>query len=56
MSYYLFNRQELLPKAKERHHNCDDKEKAAKYYLQNRGVWKEKAKISIKTWHKKKKN
>ena len=32
MSYYLFNRQEILPKAKERY----SKEKAAEYYLQKK--------------------
>ena len=39
MSYYLFNRQDLLQKAKERY----SKEKAAQYYLQNKEVIKEKA-------------
>ena len=35
----MFNRQEILEKAKKRH----SKEKAAKYYLQNKEVIKEKA-------------
>ena len=39
MSHYLFNRQDLLQKAKERY----SKEKAAQYYLQNKEVIKEKA-------------
>ena len=39
MSYYWFNRQEILQKAKER---CS-KEKAAEYYLQNKEVIKEKS-------------
>ena len=39
MSYYQFNRQEILQKAKERY----SKEKAAEYYLQNKEVIKEKA-------------
>ena len=39
MSYYLFNRQEVLKKAKKRY----SKEKAAEYYLQNEEVIKEKA-------------
>ena len=39
MSYYQFNRQEILQKAKERY----SKEKAAEYYLQNKKVIKEKA-------------
>ena len=40
MSYYWFNRQEVLQKAKERY----SKEKAAEYYLQNEEAIKEKAK------------
>ena len=36
MSYYWFNRQELLQKAKNKYHNCGGKEKAAEYYLENR--------------------
>ena len=39
MSYYQFNRQEILQKAKERY----SKEKAAEYYLQNKEAIKEKA-------------
>ena len=38
MSYYLFNRQEVLQKAKEKY----SKEKAAKYYSQNKEATKEK--------------
>ena len=38
MSYYLFNRQEILQKAKKRY----SKEKAGEYYLQNKQVIKEK--------------
>ena len=38
MSYYQFNRQEILQKAKERY----SKEKAAKHYLQNKEAIKEK--------------
>ena len=40
MSYYWFNRQEILQKAKERY----SKEKAAEYYLQNKEAIKEKSK------------
>ena len=36
MSHYLFNRQEILRKAKDRYHNCGGKEEAAKYYLKGR--------------------
>ena len=43
MSYYWFNKQELLQKAKNRYHNCGNKEKAAEYYIENKFVLKEKA-------------
>ena len=36
MSYYWFNKQEILQKAKERY----SKEKAAEYYLKNKEVIK----------------
>ena len=36
MSYYCFNKQELLQKAKDKYHNDGGREKAAKYYLQNK--------------------
>lgn len=42
-SFYWFNRQELLQKAKDRYHNCSGKEKAGKYYLENKEVFREKA-------------
>ena len=38
MSYYWFNRQEILQKAKEKY----SKEKAAEYYTQNKEAIKEK--------------
>ena len=44
MSYYWFNRQEILQKAKERY----SKEKAAEYYLQNKEAIKEKSKNRYK--------
>ena len=37
MSYYQFNRQEILQKAKDRY----SKEKAAEYYLKNKDAIKE---------------
>ena len=40
MSYYLFNRKEILQKAKKKRYS---KEKAAEYQLQNKEVIKEKA-------------
>ena len=42
MSFYWFNRQEILEKAKKRY----SKEKAAEYYLENKEVIKEKARNS----------
>ena len=44
MSYYWFNRQEILQKAKERY----SKEKVAKYYAQNKEAIKEKSRESYK--------
>ena len=44
MSYYHFNRQEILQKAKEKY----SKEKAAEYYSQNKETIKEKS----KNWYK----
>ena len=44
MSYYWFNRQEILQKAKERY----SKEKAAEYYLQNKEAIKEKSRERYK--------
>ena len=44
MSYYWFNRQEILQKVKERY----SKEKAAKHYLKNKEAIKEKSKNRCK--------
>ena len=44
MSYYWFNIQEILQKAKERY----SKEKAAQYYKQNKEVIKEKSRNRYK--------
>ena len=44
VSYYLFNRQEILEKAKKRYST----EKAAEYYLQNKEVIKEKGRNRYK--------
>ena len=51
MSYYHFNRQEILQKAKERY----SKEKAAEYYAQNKEAIKKSQESVTKTCHKKKK-
>ena len=52
MSYYLFNGQEILQKAKERY----SKWKATEYYLQNKEVMKEKARNHYKNLSEKEKN
>ena len=52
MSYYLFNRQEVLQKAKERY----SKEKAAQYYLQKKEFIKEKASNHYKNLSEEEKN
>ena len=44
MSYYLFNRQEILQKAKKKTYS---KEKAAEYYIQNKEALKRKGKRSL---------
>ena len=44
MTYYWFNRQEILQKAKEKY----SKEKAAEYYKQNKEVAKEKSRECYK--------
>ena len=48
MSYYWFNRQELLKKAKEKYDNKGSKEKSRKYYKENKEAIKEKAKTKYK--------
>ena len=44
MSYYWFNREEVMQKAKEKYNNCGGKEKPAEYYRTNKDVLKKKAK------------
>ena len=51
MSYYSFNRREILQKATEKY----SEEKAAEYYLQNKEWIKENQESIIKIYHKKKK-
>ena len=51
MSYYWFNRQEILQKAKETYSN----EKAAEYFLKNKEAIKEKARDLLETYRKSKK-
>ena len=52
MSYYWFNRQEILQKAKERY----SKEKTAEYYKQNKKVIKGKSRNGYKNLSEEKKN
>ena len=52
MSYYQFNRQEILQKAKERY----SKEKAADYYLKSKEAIKEKSKNIYKNLSKEEKD
>ena len=51
MSYYWFNRQEILQKAKERY----SKGKAAHYYAQNKEAIKEKSRERYKNLSQEKK-
>ena len=51
MSYYWFNRQEILQKAKEKY----SKEKAAEYYAQNKEAIKEKSREHYKSLPQEKK-
>ena len=52
MSYYQFNRQEILQKAKEKY----SKEKAAEYYLKNKKAIKEKARNCYRDLSEEEKN
>ena len=52
MSYYHFNRLEILQKAKQRY----SKEKAAEYYLKNKETIKEKSKNPYKNLSKEEKD
>ena len=52
MSYYQFNRQEILQKAKEKY----SKEKAAEYYLKNKEFVKEKARNCYRNLSEEEKN
>ena len=44
MSYYWFNREEVMQKAKEKYNNCDGKEKPAEYYRTNKDIFKKESK------------
>ena len=51
MSYYWFNRQEILQKAKEKY----SKEKTAEYYKENKEAIKEKSREHYKNFSREKK-
>ena len=51
MNYYWFDRQEILEKAKEKY----SREKAAKYYAQNKEAIKEKSRENYKNLSQEKK-
>ena len=53
MSYYWFNREKLLKKAWDKHHNKGGKQKATKYYRRNADLIKFQAKISIRNCQRK---
>ena len=55
MSYYWFNREELLKKAKTKYDNKGGKEKASEYYKKNKEAIKEKAKNKYKNLAEKEK-
>ena len=55
MSYYWFNRKDLLKKAKEKYYNKGVKKKAAKYYEDNKEAIKEKARKKYKIYTEKEK-
>ena len=56
MSYYWFNRKDLLKKAHEKYHKEGGKEKAANYYQRNKENIKKKAKEKYKNLNKKEKD
>ena len=55
MSYHWFNREELLKKAKEKYDN-GGKERAAKYYRENKDVIKERKRINIENVRRRKRS
>ena len=54
MSYYWFNRKELLEKAHKKYHKDGAKEQAASYYQRNKDAIKKKQERLIKICQKKK--
>ena len=56
ISYYWFNKEKLLQKAKDKYQNCRGKEKAGEYYLKNKDVIKEKSNNKNKFFRRKKRS
>ena len=56
ISYYWFNRKELLTKAHEKYHKQGGKEKAASYYQRNKDAINKKAKEKYKNLSKEEKD
>ena len=56
MSYYWFNRKNLLKKAHDKYHEEAGKEKAAKYYERNKEEIKKKQRERYKSLSKKEKD
>ena len=55
MSYYWFNRKELLEKAHKKCHKEGEKEQATNYYLRNKETIKKKAREAYKNLSKEEK-
>ena len=55
MSYYWFNREEVLQRAKEKYHNSGSKKKAVEYYQTNKDVLKEKSRNKYRNLSEKEK-
>ena len=56
MSYYWFNRKELLEKAHKKYHKDSGKEQAARHYKENREAIKKKAREKYKHLSKEEKD
>ena len=56
MSYYWFNRENLLKNAWNKYHNKGGKQKAAKYYAANQKVLREDARSKYKNLSEKENN
>ena len=56
MSYYWFNREQILKNAWDKYHNKGGKEKAAKYYAANKDVLREYGRNKYKNLSRKEKD